>query len=696
MPNGVATEAAGRSSGGFCFACSTPSLTPSLPHSPTHPLPHFYKNHYQGDKLMKTPTKQTSHRLAAVLAIATALAVAQSALAAHFWTGNSSTAWDNAGNWRGTSGHFYIEPVAEDKMLCTIDNDNCAGYQTHLYCGTEEKPFVFSNSGTFTAETQFDIGYSDNKSGAALFQGGKFNIGTLYIGKEATIDLDATEGYLKLDSTALTITESAYLNNGKLVADNSTFTCKDMKAGNGTNGVVTIEKNSGDWTFSGTPIFGTATGSVVRVYHRGGSMQSRYMDVGAVNVPADVEFEISGGVITNTLYVTVRNGNKMTVKDCGKLVGSRNNKDVALLVGVNGTAGELNIIDGGEVSVPNGGVCLCYNASAKATVNISNGGALTAQNILVRDNSTGSAATINLDGGIIRATADYADFIKAYDKLHIYVGMNGGTFDTAGHAVTIAEDLENKSGATGFVRFAGGGTATLSGAVSYTGVTYVDAGTKLVATTAAEKTNILKNGLEMIGTPTLGTAYTIFASSVELTEDDLANVKCRMASNPTIALSEDNLSIVVTVDALQAAYWTGSAGDNNLSTPGNWAGNAVPTSGSATILSIVPTTFSVGTTFRPDTLVVPDSSAVVTIGAGDLHLAALTNAYKLAIASGASLTIDGDLVGYAAKNTKPILYSNYGTVTVNGTVRFRSSGTSAGESIVSQYAVADEIGRAHV
>ena len=210
---------------------------------------------------MKIPTKQTAHRLAAVLSLALALAAAQSALAARYWTGNSSTAWDDAGNWRGTTGHFYIEPVAEDKMLCTIDNDNCAGYQTHLYCGTEEKPFVFSNSGTFTAATQFDIGYHNNSSGAALFQGGKFNIGTLYIGKEATIDIDATEGYLKLDSTALTITASANLNNGKLVADNSTFTCKDMNAGNGTNGVVTIEKNSGDWTFSGTPTFGTATGS---------------------------------------------------------------------------------------------------------------------------------------------------------------------------------------------------------------------------------------------------------------------------------------------------------------------------------------------------------------------------------------------------------------------------------------------------
>ena len=41
MQNGVATEAAKRLSGGFCFACGTPllhSLSPPLTHSPTHPL----------------------------------------------------------------------------------------------------------------------------------------------------------------------------------------------------------------------------------------------------------------------------------------------------------------------------------------------------------------------------------------------------------------------------------------------------------------------------------------------------------------------------------------------------------------------------------------------------------------------------------------------------------------------------------
>jgi hypothetical protein len=81
----------------------------------------------------------------------------------------------------------------------------------------------------------------------------------------------------------------------------------------------------------------------------------------------------------------------------------------------------------------------------------------------------------------------------------------------------------------------------------------------------------------------------------------------------------------------------------------------------------------------------------MTIGAGNLHISgSLTNVNKLAIAAGASLTVDGDLVGYAANNTMPILYSNEGTVTVGGTVHFRSSGANKADSTVSQYAVADE------
>jgi hypothetical protein len=167
-------------------------------------------------------------------------------------------------------------------------------------------------------------------------------------------------------------------------------------------------------------------------------------------------------------------------------------------------------------------------------------------------------------------------------------------------------------------------------------------------------------------------------------------VTCPVAPETTFALGEGNTNIVVqSVGSIAPAFYIGPA-DGDLSVAANWSDGVVPTSGNPVIWCANPATLIVGDTFRADTITIPEYSSVVTSSAGNLHLAALTNASNLAIAQGASLTIDGDLVGYAADNTKPLLYSNYGTVTVGGKVHFRDcSNVNKALSTVAQYAVAD-------
>ena len=82
-----------------------------------------------------------------------------------------------------------------------------------------------------------------------------------------------------------------------------------------------------------------------------------------------------------------------------------------------------------------------------------------------------------MDGGTIRAAKDSERLIRSANNLYVTVGANGGTIDAAGYNVTIEEDLDNASGATGKMTFKGGGTVTLSGAINYTGGTTVEAGT---------------------------------------------------------------------------------------------------------------------------------------------------------------------------------------------------------------------------
>lgn len=134
----------------------------------------------------------------------------------------------------------------------------------------------------------------------------------------------------------------------------------------------------------------------------------------------------------------------------------------------------------------------------------------------------------------------------------------------------------------------------------------------------------------------------------------------------------------------EVAYIGGSGG--SLSVADNWTTGVVPTRGEVMFDFAAATTLIVGDTFRADTITISDASAVVTIGAGDLHLSgSLTNANKLAIASGATLTVDGDLVAFNGQGT--FLYSNEGTVTVEGNAVCSTAGTA---TTTKQYEVVTE------
>ncbi|MBQ6341363.1 MAG: hypothetical protein IJI36_19670, partial [Kiritimatiellae bacterium] len=149
-----------------------------------------------------------------------------------------------------------------------------------------------------------------------------------------------------------------------------------------------------------------------------------------------------------------------------------------------GSVGTLNV-QGGKVTIK-GRVFLCYNASAiSATVNVTDGGVLTAKEIWQSQPGV-DGNTVTVDGGTIRAYMNNASFIPAGSNFHLYAGANGATFDAATFDITIGEDIDDKPGETGNVTFAGdGGTVRLTGALNYTGATYVNEKTHLVVKDAA-------------------------------------------------------------------------------------------------------------------------------------------------------------------------------------------------------------------
>ena len=199
---------------------------------------------------------------------------------------------------------------------------------------------------------------------------------------------------------------------------------------------------------------------------------------------------VTGGVLkttSNYSRIGVSGGNGVFTIKAGSYdnLGS-SNKNITLGQD-SGSSGTLNV-EGGSFTA-GGYIALNYNAGAgKSTVNLT-GGTLTANQLFLHNAGT-SGGTVTIDGGTLKvysseskytpASNTYTEFIAANDKLNVYVGDAGATFDTSGFNITIAEDLENKSGEVGTAYFTGGGTVTLTGALSYTGATIIDTGTTVV------------------------------------------------------------------------------------------------------------------------------------------------------------------------------------------------------------------------
>ncbi len=305
-------------------------------------------------------------------------------------------------------------------------------------------------------------------------------------------------------------------------------------------------------------------------------------------------------------------------------------------------------------------------------ITLQSGGTLTTK--VIQKYGTPASATVLFDGGTLKANAENANgLVRNEAILSIQTSANGGTIDAAGYAVTVHREIENKSGESGAMTYKGGGKVTLTAQPTYTGVTTVEVGTTLVVpeAIAGEKLAFtIPDGLAK------GVYEVVRVSGSSVFADNVLNgAALPQDENAQFRLNADRTAIVCVYGYEQGeiAYIGGSGGD--LSNPDNWTTGVVPTSGEVTFDFAAATTLFVGDTFRADTITIPTSSAVVTIGAGDLHLSgSLTNANRLAIAQDASLTVDGDLVVGNGQGT--FLYSNEGTVTVGGNAVCKS-GTTA-------------------
>ena len=381
-------------------------------------------------------------------------------------------------------------------------------------------------------------------------------------------------------------------NTGNFYVGHSDFNDNDQSYGAGYYGSADL--NGGTWTCN-------------QLYIGAGTEYTGYLRLNGASLTAtgDKEHHFNNGKIvvddgalsfTEGWVTVANNGGTAELVVNGGTVSCGHD----LLFGSgNGTL----TVNGGTVTVVPG---KSLRSWATGTVNL-NGGTLGTYR-LERGNE-GCALTVNFNGGTLQANGVYGTNGELIQG-GVVVNVNaGGIIDNGGYNIAISAPL----GGTGGLTFTGTGTTTLNGNVTYAGKTAVTPGTILAIANETAKNNILANGIIVAGLPTAGQTIVTYTSAFE--DADLTKISCPLAPTTTFKFT-DETKTAIAVDAPGLAldnYWTGAAGDNNLSTKENWSQKVVPAD-NAYIFSATPVALTKGATFAPTSITFLEDSAGVTIG----------------------------------------------------------------------------------
>lgn len=161
--------------------------------------------------------------------------------------------------------------------------------------------------------------------------------------------------------------------------------------------------------------------------------------------------------------------------------------------------------------------------------------------------NSGSTATANFyfGGGTLKATSANADFMEGLT--HAYVKEGGAKIDTQSYDITIGQMLEHGGTADidGGLTKNGSGTLTLTGAISYTGDTTINAGTLMID-------NGLTSNLATIsgaGDLSIGSTSTLSATLIEVNSLSIGSTGLMAVPEPA------SLMLLVLAGLFGFAFW---------------------------------------------------------------------------------------------------------------------------------------------
>ena len=458
-------------------------------------------------------------------------------------------------------------------------------------------------------------------------------------------------------------------NDAELQINSGTYFFASLKIPSAIGGGA-LTLNGGELTVGGSSVWndglfvGNAATGPARLTVNGGLLKIiKYFTIGEVaNAPGEVV--INGDVVTNAVHCLTVGGNAPGICTIRKGGGyyCDNGGNMSLAVG-SSSSGTLNI-EGGEVLL-GGYLKMRLYENGVGTINITDGGLLAMKCL---KEGEGGAATLYIDGGTIRACADSTDsdeYIRGSSKLLIRVGPNGAIVDTAGHNIKIRETFI-ETGKNGHVAFVGGGVVQVIDPVYYSGITTIEAGTRLDFISEGDIANsfdrIFANGLVVTipktsvpvsGTEVLKLQYDGTIPDKYAVGDNLV-VTGAPAESPNwrLAISDDRKSIVLVEDTAEAGEILTFTDDATVSGTEPVAAPVISVAAgkTATISSPVP-------------------GALRKVGAGTLTLASSRIA-ETALADGTLRFADGATVDPATLKLGvlprvPVTF-DYGGQTLNG------------------------------